>query len=162
MQCYAGQDWKGKLPVPLESWYQYIHWAFNPVRGFAVPRVLPERDWHEASTDKGLLFDRPRIINLLSRDTYDPFWQTTHRLGDRTACGTGGLGIQLAAGCRGDGISNGNTLCMPDSGVSSVFGDLSASVAVNVRNSRLQARNNSCEPKHALNFAVDDRGHPHC
>jgi hypothetical protein len=72
LQCYAGQDWKGKLPVPLESWYQYIHWSFNPIRGFAVPRVLSERDWHEGSTDKGLLFDRPRIINLLPTDTYDP------------------------------------------------------------------------------------------
>jgi hypothetical protein len=72
LQCYAGQDWKGKLPVPLASWYQYIHWSFNPIAGFAVPRVIPERDWHEGSTDKGLLFDRARIVNLLSRDTYDP------------------------------------------------------------------------------------------
>jgi hypothetical protein len=72
LQCYAGQDWKGKLPVPLASWYQYIHWSFNPIAGFAVPRVITERDWHEGSTDKGLLFDRARIVNLLSRDTYDP------------------------------------------------------------------------------------------
>lgn len=72
IQCYAGQDWKNKLPVPLESWYQYIHWGFNPVRGFAVPRVIPERDWHEGSTDKGLLFDRARIVNLISVATGDP------------------------------------------------------------------------------------------
>src|SRR5207249_6062769 len=72
LQCYAGQDWKVKLPVPLASWYQYIHWSFNPIAGFAVPRVIPERDWHEGSTDKGLLFDRARIVNLLSGDTYDP------------------------------------------------------------------------------------------
>jgi hypothetical protein len=71
IQCYAGQDWKGKIPVPLDSWYQYIHWGFNPIRGFAIPSVIPERDWHETATDKGLLFDRPRIINSLSTGTYD-------------------------------------------------------------------------------------------
>jgi hypothetical protein len=72
LQCYAGQDWKGKLQVPLASWYQYIHWSFNPIAGFAVPRVISEQDWHEGSTDKGLLFDRARIVNLLTVDTYDP------------------------------------------------------------------------------------------
>jgi hypothetical protein len=71
VQCYAGQDPKGKLPVPLASWYQYIHWGFNPISGFAVPAVVSGRDWHEMATDKGLLFDRPRIINALSADTYD-------------------------------------------------------------------------------------------
>lgn len=71
VQCYAGQDWKRKLPVPLSSWYQYIHWGFNPISGFAIPAVIPEREWHELATDKGLLFDRPRIINSLSADTYD-------------------------------------------------------------------------------------------
>ena len=70
LQCYAGQDWKGKLPVSLESWYQYIHWSFNPIRGFAVPRILSERDWHEESTEKGLLFDRARIINLIPDHVY--------------------------------------------------------------------------------------------
>ncbi len=72
IQCYAGQDWKGKLAVPLVSWCQYIHWGVNPIIGFAVPRVIPERDWHEGSTDKGMLFDRPRIVNLIPTDTYDP------------------------------------------------------------------------------------------
>jgi len=71
VQCYAGQDWKRKLPVPLDSWYQYIHWGFKPIGGFAIPAVVPERHWHELATDKGLLFDRPRIINSLSADTYD-------------------------------------------------------------------------------------------
>lgn len=71
VQCYAGQDWKGKIPVPLESWYQYVHWGHNPIRGFAVPRVIPERDWHEGSTDKGMLFDRPRIVNSITTDIHD-------------------------------------------------------------------------------------------
>jgi hypothetical protein len=72
VQCYAGQDLKGKLPVPLNSWYQYIHWGFNPISGFAVPATISQRDWHEMATDKGLLFDRPRILNALSENTYDP------------------------------------------------------------------------------------------
>lgn len=72
VQCYAGQDVTGKVSVPLASWYQYIHWACNPIRGFAVPRVMRPIDWHEASTDQGLLFDRPRIMSLIPRDTYDP------------------------------------------------------------------------------------------
>jgi hypothetical protein len=71
VQCYAGQDLKGKVSVPLNSWYQYIHWGFNPIRGFAVPALIPDRDWHNMATDKGLLLDRPRIINALSVDTYD-------------------------------------------------------------------------------------------
>ena len=71
VQCYAGQDLRGKVAVPLDSWYQYIHWGFNPIRGFAVPAIIPERDWHEMATDMGLLFDRPRILNALSADTYD-------------------------------------------------------------------------------------------
>ena len=71
VQCYAGQDLAGKVPVPLDSWYQYIHWGFNPIRGFAVPAIISERDWHEMATGKGLLFDRPRILNALSADTHD-------------------------------------------------------------------------------------------
>jgi hypothetical protein len=71
LQCAAGLDWKNKVPVPLEGWYQYIHWAHNPVKAFAVPGVITERDWHETSTDKGLLFDRARIVNLLSDGTDD-------------------------------------------------------------------------------------------
>lgn len=71
LQCFAGRDWKHKIPVPLEAWCQYIHWGNNPVRGFAVPTIIPERDWHEGSTDKGILFDRPRILNLVSNADED-------------------------------------------------------------------------------------------
>lgn len=71
LQCFAGRDWKNKLPVPLEAWCQYIHWGNNPVRAFAVPTIIPERDWHEGSTDKGILFDRPRIVNLVSKAEED-------------------------------------------------------------------------------------------
>jgi hypothetical protein len=66
LQCAAGHNWVDKLPVPLEAWCQYIHWASNPIKAFAVPCVVGERVWHEISKDKGVLFDRIRIMNLLA------------------------------------------------------------------------------------------------
>lgn len=65
IQCAAGHNWTGKLPVPIDAWSQYIHWACNPIKAFAVPCVVDEREWHESSTDKGILFDRIRLMNLL-------------------------------------------------------------------------------------------------
>lgn len=65
LQCAAGHNWGNKLPVPIDAWCQYIHWASNPIKAFAVPCVISERDWHDVSKDKGILFDRIRIMNLL-------------------------------------------------------------------------------------------------
>ena len=66
LQCAAGHNWEDKLPVPIDAWCQYIHWGCNPIRAFAVPCVVDEKDWHEVSRDKGILFDRIRILNLLT------------------------------------------------------------------------------------------------
>ena len=66
LQCAAGHNWVDKLPVPLDAWCQYIHWASNPITAFAVPCVISQRDWHDVSKDKGILFDRIRIMNLLT------------------------------------------------------------------------------------------------
>ena len=68
LQCAAGHNWEDKLPVPIEAWRQYIHWASNPIPAFAVPCVVNERQWHDMSKDKGILFDRVRILNLLPSD----------------------------------------------------------------------------------------------
>jgi hypothetical protein len=65
LQCAAGHRWVDKLPVPVDAWCQYIHWASNPIKAFAVPCIINERDWHENSKDKGIIFDRIRILNLL-------------------------------------------------------------------------------------------------
>jgi len=65
IQCAAGHNWADKSPVPMGPWCQYIHWACDPIKGFAVPCVIDERDWHENSRVKGVLFDRPRILNFL-------------------------------------------------------------------------------------------------
>jgi hypothetical protein len=65
LQCAAGHNWRQKLPVPLDAWREYIHWAAIPMIGFAVPCVVGRQVWHDASKEKGLLFDRIRIMNLL-------------------------------------------------------------------------------------------------
>ena len=66
-QCAAGANWRQKTTqLPLKSWTQYVHWACDPLTGFAVPRVIPTELWHDISREsEGILFDRIRIVNLL-------------------------------------------------------------------------------------------------
>ena len=71
MQSTVQQNWKDKLPVPLDAWRQYVHWGCCPVKAFAIPRIVTDHEWHEASVDKGVLFDRARIVNLLSDGVQD-------------------------------------------------------------------------------------------
>lgn len=67
-QCAAGQDWaKKKGDVPLDAWKQYIHWANAPIRGFVVPGVIQDENWHDTSVDCGIVFDRARICNYLPK-----------------------------------------------------------------------------------------------
>lgn len=67
LQCSAGGNWRSKTgDLPLDAWEQYIHWSFNPVKAFAVPHIISDNDWHEISKEGGILFDRIRIINLIS------------------------------------------------------------------------------------------------
>jgi len=67
LQCAAGRDWRAKATdLPLDAWGQYIHWSCNPMKAFAVPCIIPERDWHEVSKEGGVLFDRIRVTNLTS------------------------------------------------------------------------------------------------
>lgn len=65
LQCGAGKNWKGKNPVPIEVWKEFIHWAHPPVYGFAIPCIVDDDVWHDISKDKGILFDRVRLMNLL-------------------------------------------------------------------------------------------------
>lgn len=66
LQCAAGHNWAAKRSVPLGAWEQFIHWAYNPIKAFAVPGIVSQRDWHDKSRDNGIIFDRIRIINLLA------------------------------------------------------------------------------------------------
>ncbi|HDL00834.1 MAG TPA: hypothetical protein ENH23_01195 [candidate division Zixibacteria bacterium] len=66
LQCASGKNWQNKTTdLPLNAWEQYIHWSNNPIRAFAVPCVIPSRNWHEVSKEGGILFDRIRITNLI-------------------------------------------------------------------------------------------------
>jgi hypothetical protein len=71
MQSTVEQHWKDKLPVPLDAWCQYIHWGCTPLRAFAVPCIVNDHEWHDTSVDKGILFDRVRIVNALSDGVQD-------------------------------------------------------------------------------------------
>lgn len=66
-QCASGANWRQKTTqLPIKSWIQYVHWASDPLTGFAVPRVIPADLWHDISREsQGILFDRIRIVNLL-------------------------------------------------------------------------------------------------
>lgn len=72
-QCAAGHDWRGKTrELPMQSWTQYIHWALDPIAGFAVPCVITDDIWHDVAREvRGLVFDRVRLIRHLPQGVKD-------------------------------------------------------------------------------------------
>jgi hypothetical protein len=72
-QCAAGHDWRRKThELPWASWVQYLHWATDPMRAFAVPCVIRDEQWHDVAREvNGLVFDRVRLINYLPRGVQD-------------------------------------------------------------------------------------------
>jgi hypothetical protein len=34
-----------------------------PLKGFVVPGVVHDEDWHDTSVDSGIVFDRARLLN---------------------------------------------------------------------------------------------------
>lgn len=72
-QCAAGHDWREKThELPMASWTQYIHWASDPVAGFAVPCVITDDIWHDVAREvKGLVFDRVRMMRHLPQGVKD-------------------------------------------------------------------------------------------
>ncbi|HEY9117845.1 MAG TPA: hypothetical protein VIN11_08465 [Roseivirga sp.] len=71
-QCAIGGDWRSKTgQIPLDSWKQYVHWANQPIKAFAVPIVIHDDLWHDISTEAGLLFDRIRIVNYVPQQFPD-------------------------------------------------------------------------------------------
>lgn len=66
-QCAAGHGWRKKTrELPMASWIQYIHWATDPIPGFAVPCVIDDDLWHDVNREvEGLVFDRVRLMNCL-------------------------------------------------------------------------------------------------
>jgi len=72
-QCAAGHDWRKKTrELPMASWIQYIHWATDPIAGFAVPCVIVDDLWHDVAREvEGLVFDRVRLVNHLPQGVQD-------------------------------------------------------------------------------------------
>lgn len=72
-QCAAGHDWRKKTrELPMASWTQYIHWATDPIRGFAVPCVITDDVWHDVAREvEGIVFDRVRLLNHLRQGVQD-------------------------------------------------------------------------------------------
>jgi hypothetical protein len=72
VQSAAGANWRAKKAVPLASWCQYIHWACTPIKAFAFPDMVTDSSlWHEESLEKGILFDRARLIHFLANSPLD-------------------------------------------------------------------------------------------
>lgn len=71
VQCAAGYNWADKQAVPIDAWIQYIHWAVKPIKAFAVPGIIRDRDWHDRNTDFGLIVDRVRLLNFLHSGVQD-------------------------------------------------------------------------------------------
>jgi hypothetical protein len=72
-QCAAGHDWRKKTrELPMASWTQYIHWATDPMPGFAVPCVIGNDLWHDVAREvEGLVFDRVRLMSHLPQGVQD-------------------------------------------------------------------------------------------
>lgn len=72
-QCAAGRGWRLKTrELPYKSWTQYIHWAADPMVGFAVACVVDDRLWHDVAREvEGIVFDRVRLLNSLPNGVND-------------------------------------------------------------------------------------------
>ncbi|WP_256007494.1 hypothetical protein [Pedobacter deserti] len=59
-----GKNWKRekKVIVKLSRWKDWIHFKVPPITCLSVVHVIDDVDFHSASRDNGLLFDRPRIM----------------------------------------------------------------------------------------------------
>lgn len=75
-QCAAGKNWSIKKGVCIERWKEYIHWACPPLYGFSIPMIIPQRQWHDECKEKGIMFDRIRIYNLINRSKVDKGFRT--------------------------------------------------------------------------------------
>lgn len=68
-QCACGQNWSGKLKdlsLPqLEQWFNPMS-IVPPVKAFALPHYIEKEKVVESSRDGGLIFDRVRIVNIIS------------------------------------------------------------------------------------------------
>lgn len=67
-QCATGQNWVDKVTeLNANKWRDHVQWAVPPVRFFAAPFVIREKDFRRVSQDAGLVLDRPRLLYLMGK-----------------------------------------------------------------------------------------------
>lgn len=58
-----GKNWKEKnVYSKIKHWEQYVHFKNDPITCLAIVGIIPTENFHSASRDNGLLFDRTRIM----------------------------------------------------------------------------------------------------
>jgi hypothetical protein len=75
VQCTTAQTWDcKKSDCDLEEWRGILYWPFYPIKGLAIPYVVPEDDWENKGAGI-LLIDRLRIASTLNerKFTNQPF-----------------------------------------------------------------------------------------
>ncbi len=65
-QCATGRNWPTKtMDLSVDVWRDYVQWAPDPVRFFAIPAVIHD-PWRmrRITQQAGLVLDRPRLMQL--------------------------------------------------------------------------------------------------
>lgn len=73
IQCKSGKNWRKGLPVNMKVWKTNIgDFSADPIKAFAIADLLIEdEDVDRYSKEKGLIFDRLRIVKLLANTKND-------------------------------------------------------------------------------------------
>lgn len=66
-----GRNWMAQKKVgsKLAYWKDYIHFKVNPLTCLSIVHIVQESDFHKASRDNGLVFDRARIMRYFKQDS---------------------------------------------------------------------------------------------
>lgn len=58
-----GKNWQEKnVYSKIKHWEQYVHFKNDPITCLAIAGIIPTENFHYASRNNGLLFDRTRIM----------------------------------------------------------------------------------------------------
>lgn len=63
IQCAAGHNWtQKKTEMNVYAWCKYVHFACEPIKGFAIPVIISDKErLEDDSADAGIIIDRTRI-----------------------------------------------------------------------------------------------------
>jgi hypothetical protein len=65
-QCKSGAKWKEGKAVELGIWNELINFTIPPIRAYAISDIIKKEYIDSQSVQKGLIFDRVRLIKLLA------------------------------------------------------------------------------------------------